>query len=390
MRRVRGVQNAGARVGDVRGDRRDLEARHETFGGFAPALHAKGDDPARSVRHILLRERVVFVALEAGIVHPRDLVVRFEEFRHRLAVFAVTLHAQVQRFEPEIEEERVLRRGGGTEIAHELRDAFGDERPALAELFGVDDSVIAFVGRRESRILILVSEPVEIARIDDRAADLRPVPVHIFRRGVRDDIDAELEGTAVDGGREGVVDDEGNAVLVGDFGEEFEVEDIERGVGDRFAEHRASIRLERGVEFVFGRVGTHEGEVDSHPLHRDGEEVVRPPVDRGGRDDVIPCGAEVEDGEEVRGLSGGGKHPRSTAFEGGDLRGDDIARRVLQTSVEVPGGFEVEELAHRGARLIAERRALNDRNLTRLAVFRTISRLNAFCTKLLHESALHK
>ncbi len=239
------------------------------------------------------------------------------------------------------------------------------------------------------RILVLVGEPVEFTRIDDRAADLRPVAVHIFRRGVRDDIDAELEGAAVDRGREGVVDDEGDAMFVSDFGEEFEVEDIERGVGDRFAEHRAGIRLEGGVEFVFGGVGTHEGEVDSHTLHGDGEEVVRAAVDRGRRDDVIPRGAEVEDGEEVRGLPGRGEHPGGSSFEGGNLRGNDIARRVLQTGVEVPGGFEIEELAHRGARLIAERRALNDRNLTRLAVFRTVSRLNAFCTKLLHESALH-
>ena len=109
----------------------------------------------------------------------------------------------------------------------------------------VHDSMIALVRRRETGKFLLVRKPVELAGIDDRAADLRSVSVHIFRRRVRNDIDAPLEGPAIDRRRERIVDDKRNAVRVRNLSELLEIENVERGIGDRFAEHRFRVRAER-------------------------------------------------------------------------------------------------------------------------------------------------
>jgi hypothetical protein len=48
----------------------------------------------------------------------------------------------------------------------------------------------------------------------------------------------------------------------------------------------------------------------------------------------------------------------------------------------------MEEFAHRGARFVTERRALNARNLARLAVLRAVTGLNAFRADLGHRGLL--
>ena len=75
MRRGRGMEAACARIGDVRLDGRDLQAAHEVLRRCVAALHAEGHDAAGAVRQVFLSEFIVFVAGQAAVAHPRDVVI---------------------------------------------------------------------------------------------------------------------------------------------------------------------------------------------------------------------------------------------------------------------------------------------------------------------------
>ena len=95
------------------------------------------------------------------------------------------------------------------------------------------------------------------------------------------DIGAPFEGPAVDRGREGVVDDGRNAVFMSDLGVAFDIEDGQRGIGDRFAEEELRVGTERGVDLLVGPVGFDKRDVDPHFLERDVEKIERAAVNSG-------------------------------------------------------------------------------------------------------------
>ena len=104
------VQHAGAGIGHVGDDSRQSQCVHEADGGFASALQAEGDYPARAVGQVLLRQGMVAVAWQVTVVDPGHLVVPRQVFGHGQGVGTVPGHTQVECFQPEVEQEGVLRR----------------------------------------------------------------------------------------------------------------------------------------------------------------------------------------------------------------------------------------------------------------------------------------
>ena len=113
-----------------------------------------------------------------------------------------------------------------------------------------------------------------------------------------DDVGSEVERTAVDRRSEGVVYDQRYALTVSNVGHLADVEDVEGGVGDGFAEKEFGVGTE-SLENVLGRgVLIDEGDFNTHFLERDGEKVVGAPIDGGCTDDMVAGFADVEDGVE--------------------------------------------------------------------------------------------
>ena len=79
----------------------------------------------------------------------------------------------------------------------------------------------------------------------------------------------------------GVINDERNAVSVCYLCELFYIEDGKRGICDRLSEERLCVLAECRMELLLCRIGRNEGELYSHSLHRNGEEIIRSAVDRG-------------------------------------------------------------------------------------------------------------
>ncbi|MNL59096.1 hypothetical protein D3C87_1827940 [compost metagenome] len=84
---------------------RVLEART----GLASALHAKREQARHLAAQVLLRQGVVGVVRQAGVVDPFHLRVFAQEVRDLHRVFNNAVHAQRQRFDALQNLERVER-----------------------------------------------------------------------------------------------------------------------------------------------------------------------------------------------------------------------------------------------------------------------------------------
>ena len=371
------VQHAAAGVGHVGHDADHLEAIHELDGLFTTALDAERKHAARETSlELLLGEFVVRAVFEAGVVDPSHLRVVLEELGAGESVFAVARHAEVERFKTEVQKECVLRRLDRTEVAHELGGSFRDEC-TLAESLRVGEAVVARIRFGESLELVVMCFPVEVAAIDNASANSRCVTVHVLGRGVCHDVNAEIERTAENRGREGVVNNHRNAVLVGEICKALEVQNLACRVCDCFAKEALGVRAECLFNFFVRCVLVYERAFDAKLLHGNAEEVARTAVNGARADEVVACFADVEYGIETCCLTGTREHRSDTAFECGNLCGDSVVRRVLQTGVEVTRSLQVEQIRHVIGGFVLESGALVDGEDARFAVFRLPAALNA-------------
>ena len=68
----------------------------------------------------------------------------------------------------------------------------------------------------KSRELLGMRFPIEIAAVHDTTTHARGMAIHIFSRGVRNDIRSPFERTAIDRRGERIIDDQGYAMIMGD------------------------------------------------------------------------------------------------------------------------------------------------------------------------------
>ena len=169
---------------------------------------------------------------------------------------------------------------------------------------------------------------------------------------------------------------------VGGPGKFLDVQHGEGRVGDGLAEHRPGLRPEGGVQFLLGAVRVHKGEVNAHPLHGDGKQVVSTTIDGRRTHHMFPAGNDVEDGIEGRRLAGGGEHGRRPALQGADLGRHMIVGWILQAGIKIAAGLQVKEGSHLLPRGIPEGGGLNDGDIAGLSVPRRISGMNALGTDM--------
>ena len=164
---------------------------------------------------------------------------------------------------------------------------------------------------------------------------------------------------------------------VGGRGKLFDVQHGEGRVCDGLAEHDLGVGPEGGVQFFLGAQGVYKGGGDAHLFHGDRDEVEGTAVDGAGGHDVVACFAQVEQGEEVGGLTAAGEHGSRAALQLADLLGDKVAGGVLEPRVEVALGFQVEQLAHILAGGVLEGGGLDDGDLAGFAVAGGVTALHA-------------
>ena len=372
------MENTGDRVGNMRLNRAELEVFHKGFSCFSAAFDAEGDNAAGAVRHHLFGDFVVFVAGQAGVGNPGDLLVVMQEFRDLLCVGDITGHADSQAFQAEVEQVSVVGRLDRTKVTHQLCGSLGDECAFFSETLCIDNAVVALVGSGQAGELVSMGHPVELARVNDCTADGGRVAVDILGSRMGDDISAPFNRAAVDGGGEGIVDDQRDAVFMGNLCKERDIEDSQGRVGDGFTKDSLGVGLESGSQFFLGAVGGNEGKLNAHLLHRDSKQVEGAAIDGGCGDNMIAAVCDIENCVEVGSLTGRGQHACGTALKSSDFCCNVVIGRVLETGIEVAVCFEVKQLAHFLTGFIGEGSRLNDRYLSGFTGFGNIAGMKAF------------
>ena len=200
--------------------------------------------------------------------------------------------------------------------------------------------------------------PVKAAAVHNDAAHLNGMPVHIFGCGVHHDVRAEVEGAAEYGRGKGIVDDQRQAVAVRQGGHALDIQHVQRGIGQRFAEDGAGLGTDGLFDFGIGSRLIDEGHFDSHFFERDGKKIEGAAVDAGRADDVIAAAGNIENGQQVRRLPRCGAQGAHAAFELGNLAFHGIDGGIGQTGIEKAFVLQIEQARNGGSGFIGEGRAL--------------------------------
>jgi hypothetical protein len=121
-------------------------------------------------------------------------------------------------------------------------DDVGDVADGSQGLFE-DHAVVRRIGGAEFGPFGGVFGPGEAAAVDDGSADVDAVAPEEFGGGVDDDVDAVVDGLEENGGQDGVVADDGQALIVGSLGDGGVVGDIVAGIADGFDEDAAGVGI---------------------------------------------------------------------------------------------------------------------------------------------------
>ena len=237
--------------------------------------------------------------------------------------------------------------------------------------------MIRLVGSGQAGELLGMGHPVEIAAVHYGSAHLGGHAIHIFGGGMGHDVGAPFKGTAVDGGGEGVVHNEGDTVLVGYPREFLYVEDGTAGVGDGLAKQGLGIGTECLLNLFLTGFGGHEGAFDAELLQGHAKQVEGAAVNLIRGDNMVACLADVEQGIEIGGLTAGGEHATHTAFKGGYLGCYCVVGGILKAGVEIAFFFQVKQLGHLVRVVILKGGALDDGQLNGFSVLGLVSCMDA-------------
>src|SRR6185437_676691 len=161
---------------------------NELHAGVVTALQPECKHRAGALRYIFLGERVILVAWEPCVAHPRNFRTLRQPFGDRQRIVTVALHAERQCLDAGENEEGIEWRQRGPEIAQPEHTA-GDRERKVAEGLVQDNALIFGAGFRKHWIF-LVARPVEGATVNDQSADRVAVAAQKLRERMHDNVRA--------------------------------------------------------------------------------------------------------------------------------------------------------------------------------------------------------
>ena len=185
--------------------------------------------------------------------------------------------------------------------------------------------------------------PIEVTAVDDYAAERGAVSADELGRGMHHDIRAVLKRAEEVRGAEGVVDHDGQTVLLGDFGNGVDVGNVGVRVAERFKVNDGGVVFD-GAFDLCEVVGIDEGGFNAELRKRVLEQVVRAAVDGLLRNYVVAGLCErlqrVGDGGGARSHG----QASNAAFERGDAVFEHALGGVRQAAVDVTGVGQAEAI----------------------------------------------
>mmetsp|Transcript_3850 Transcript_3850/g.8552 ORF Transcript_3850/g.8552 Transcript_3850/m.8552 type:complete len:317 (+) Transcript_3850:714-1664(+) len=310
MHHRRRVGHEGPAVTQVRHQGDHLHVVHDLLGSFESPLEAKSEKGPGALGAVLVNHRVVRVAFQPGVAAGLDLLVTSQELSNSHRVRAMLLDAQRQSLNSGVNQESVHRRHARASVTQPQRPRRDSKRhpgltlcpehlshrSVLAKHIVEHHPVIRSAGLGENRELFWAGPPVKITLLHDSATQRVAVAVHELGQAVDDDVRAVLEGSAQVGGGAGVVDDEGQALGMGNVGDLLDVHHQALGVGDRLAVHRLGLVVNSRLN---GSIVIHSAE-PSLPAELFEESIELgdgPAVELVGGDEIIPPAHQVTESQ---------------------------------------------------------------------------------------------
>ena len=159
---------------------------------------------------------------------------------------------------------------------------------------------------------------------------------------VNNDVGPQVEGATQDRCCESRVDHQGNARIMRNLRNDWDVQDLETWIADRLPKDQPRVRPDRSAELLWS-AWVNKRCLNAETRKRVRHQIVGPAVDRLGRDNVVTrtedcCDAEVGCGLPTRGSNG-----PDTSFECRDPFLKDSVRRVAQPRIDMTGSLDIED-----------------------------------------------
>ncbi len=306
-----------------------------------PADDTEGQQRAGAAAEIFLRQLMIGIVGEAGVIDPGHAAVLTQKFGDAAGVFDVALDAQRHRLDALQQQKRGQRRqhgaGGALIDAAAARDI-----GAGAEMLRVDQTVVRRVALVEHRKALLVRRPGKAAAVDDGAAERGAVAAHELGQRVNDDVGAVFDRAQQDRRRHRIVDDQRNAVPRADLCQRLDVADVARRIADALAEDGTGAVVDQLFDCP-GLIGLREAHLDPLARQQVGEQRVGGAVELRHRDDIAAHAGDIEHRIVQRRLPGGYAQRFDAAFERGDATFQDLGGRIADARIAVAFDLEVEQ-----------------------------------------------
>ena len=251
----------------------------------------------------------------------------------------MTFQSQGEGFHALQEQEGVEGGDGGAGISKEDGPDVGGKGCGSRRLHE-GNSVVAGIGVGDGRVFA-AGLPVEFSGVHDDAAQGGAVPADELGGRVDHDVGAVLDGADQVGGAEGIVDDQGQPVPVGDGGDGVDIGDVAVRVSKGLQIDGPRVVLD-GVFHLCQVVGIHEGCRDAvmgeGVLHK----VVTAAVNGLLGDDVAAVGSQGKDGVGDGGGPGSHGQRSHAAFQCGQALFQHLLGGIGQAAVNVSGVGKAE------------------------------------------------
>ena len=233
-------------VGNIGQQAEYLQVVDELLGRLSAALDLERENRDAAIREVLLVELMIRMVRHSRVIDLLDMRVLSEVVDNLECVLDVALDAQRQRLRALQQQEGIERRERSALIAQDQR-ADVRRKSCRADIFGKADAVVARVRLDELRELAR-GNPVELAAVDDDAAERRAVAADELRSRVDDDVRAILERAQLIRRRERAVDDERDVVLVRDVSDSLDVDEVGIRIADGLDVDDARVLLDSLLE----------------------------------------------------------------------------------------------------------------------------------------------
>ena len=181
----------------------------------------------------------------------------------------------MQTFKTKVQNKCVLRTLDRTKITHQLCRTFCNKSTCIAKTLHIGHAMITLIRCTKSRILICILHPIKMSTIYNRAAYTCAMTIHIFCRGMRNNICSPLEWTTVDWCSKCIIYNKWNTICMRHFSKLFNIQNGKRWICNCLTKHSLCVWQKSRHQFFLRCTWIYKGHINSHTFHCHCNQIIR-------------------------------------------------------------------------------------------------------------------